>query len=430
MFSSQFKQQYMTAALAAGVVILVILVVATAYFRQSDEAQRAANLKLTPTPIFDSSGNVVTPTPDPYEKTPASQIIKNRTAEPVLKQQKVMTSQERATIVTVKTELPVVTDDYEIGYSDYTNTFYIYLKTANAQQLVDTYFSSKNLSGFRTNYPKLFQTVTVPVVPEMRRIENDLFKSRLQAKGLSVKGVATVNAQEQPAVSTNDDPNIPNQKDAITVPDFFRNLLKGIPDDSEIDTKGKAGGGSGTGGSGGGLGGNFPGGTLPPNSDLAKIFNEVATKVGTPAKLLQAVMRQECGRLLDPGYTTDAQIAAWATPGQGLPVDHYCFDNGIGAMGPMQFYEPAGSFITYGGAVNEYGGYTHTPYIENVRDSVYAAGLKLRAESDGAVPGTVWNESQVRHAIICYNAGCGWLDDPPAETLAYFDAVWQEYSAN
>lgn len=429
MFSSQFKQQYMTALLAGGVVVLIILVVATAYFRQSDEARQAANRRLTPTPIFDSTGNIVTPTPNPYNEPAASQVEKNRAAEPLLKQQKVLTSAERQIITTVKGELPIVTDDYEIGYSDYMNTFYIYLKTANAQQLVDNYFTTKNLAGFRTSYPNLFKTVTTPVVPEMRRIENEIFRSRLQAKGLNVQGVSTVNAQEQPpAVSTNDDPNIPNQRDAMSVPHFFRDLLKGVPDDPEIDTKGTAGSGGTTGG--GGLGGNFPGGNLPPNSDLAKLFNEVATKVGTPAKLLQAVMRQECGRLLDPGYTTDAQIAAWSVPGQGLPADHYCFDNGIGAQGPMQFFESAGSFITYGNAVNEYGGYTHAPYVQNVRDSVYAAALKLRAESDGAVPGTIWNESQVLHAIICYNAGCGWLDDPPAETIAYFNAVWAEYSAN
>lgn len=74
----------------------------------------------------------------------------------------------------------------------------------------------------------------------------------------NVKGVSTAQAQEeQPPESI--DYTIPNQADAMSVPDFFRDLLKGIPDDTEIETKGSAGSGGGTGGGGtGGGGGGGP----------------------------------------------------------------------------------------------------------------------------------------------------------------------------
>lgn len=418
-----------TILLVAGIVVLLVLVVVTSLYQQNEE-QKAEILKLTPTPIRDARGRILSPTPNPYPPLSDLQVARNKKAEPTIKAIKVLTPEERNAVQTVRTRLPVITNDYEIGYSDYFDKFFIYRKTPQAQEGIQSYFESQNLGTVFEAFPDLFIYVSAPVEGEIQKAEDELFNRRLQARHSNIQGVATVQAQDAANPEPIDDSaTIPDQTDSKHFIKYFVNLLRGLPEDTDLDQT-KYVPGSPPAGSGGG-GGNFSGsGNLPATGDLAKIFNEAATKIGTPAKILQAVMRHECGRLLDPGFTTDAQIAEWSTPGKGLPPDHFCFENDGGDQGPMQFNKYAGSFSSYGSAVNEYGGYSHTPYVENIRDAVYAAALKLRAESNGATPGGQWTREQVIHAIICYNAGCGRVDNPPSSTRQYAEEVWQEYSSS
>lgn len=412
-----------TIILAVGIVVVIILILFTSYFQlnqKKQEAQRA----LTPTPIVDARGRVLSPTPNPYQAPSKKRIEQNKAEEPELKQQQVLTPQERQIIFAVAKEMPVTTEDYEIGYSDYLNKFYVYRKTTAAQAAVAEYFNSKNLTTILNDFPILIQYVSEPVQDAIRKAEDELRERRLSAKLMNVQGVATVNAQAQTPPADTSDPRLPDQNDTKPFTHFFIDLLRGVPDESDTDTTTIQPGGGGAGGGGGTGAGN-----IPATGDLAKIINEAANKIGTPAKIIQAIMRHECGRLLDPGFTSDAQIAQWSTPGQGLPPDHYCFENDGGDQGPMQFNKFAGSFTSYGSAVNEYGGYTHEPYVENIRDAVYAAALKLRAESDEAPPFGTWTEAQVKHAVICYNAGCGALGNPPSSSVEYANEVWQEYSS-
>src|SRR5206468_1134879 len=105
------------------------------------------------------------------------------------------------------------------------------------------------------------------------------------------------------------------------------------------------------------------------------------------------------------------KVAAYSQPGGGLQSGDSCYSpNSAGAEGPMQFIPRF--WIPYSTAVNRYGGYNHKPYIENIRDSVYAAAENLKKNS--LAHGFDWTYENVRRAIICWNAGCSRLDNPPS----------------
>ncbi len=157
---------------------------------------------------------------------------------------------------------------------------------------------------------------------------------------------------------------------------------------------------------------------------LTGIFDEAGNKVGAPPIILRTVMQVECGWIFN--FTT-AKIADASKPGGGLQPGDPCYGaNSAGAIGPMQFL--ASTWPPYSTAVNRYGGYSHTPNIRNIRDSTYAAAEKLR--KDSLAFSINWKYEHVRRAIICYNAGCSRLDNPPASTIEYFNRVWAAYNGS
>ena len=129
--------------------------------------------------------------------------------------------------------------------------------------------------------------------------------------------------------------------------------------------------------------------------------------------------------LLENAITEDEKIIEYSQPNKGIPIGHGCYRNSIGASGPMQFLPYV--WTSYASSVNRFGGYTHTPYIANIRDSVYGAAWKLKRDS--RTTDINWTYDQVRRAIICYNAGCGRLNNPPSSTLRYLKAVWAIYKS-
>lgn len=259
-----------------------------------------------------------------------------------------------------------------------------------------------------------------------------------QAQKEDVKGVSEVYAQTTRSQKVDEkyvdpeEPYLPDQSQPIEAVRFIQNLMSfGQPDkdlegESNDTTVGNQTNPDET----------TETGPLLEKGDLSLIFNEVAGKINMPAKLLSGVMKIECPAIFQ---LSDQEIATYSQPGQGIPASGKtarCYRNNVGAMGPMQFM--SGTWPGYANAVNKFGGYTHKPNVENIRDSAYAGARMYylnsgKTEAERPKAGQAWSRDQVLRSVICYNAGCGRLsksfEDLPKETQKYFNTLWAYYTS-
>lgn len=153
---------------------------------------------------------------------------------------------------------------------------------------------------------------------------------------------------------------------------------------------------------------------------LAAVFKQPADSgIATPAALLAAISLRECGRLWTPARKTPDLIQNWID--NNIDVDNRgcSIPNSAGAAGPMQFL--AGTFAGLASQVSQLT--KHTPASRlNIRDAVFAAGLKLREDSrvHGPFQGSwrkarlptktsinQWQEEDVYWAAYHYQGDCG-----------------------
>lgn len=294
----------------------------------------------------------------------------------------ILTSEDADKNFQLEDKMPYISQDFELGYSDLTGKYYVYKKTPKADAQLN-----KFLEDYKPfNLVVINKSVTQTIFDEENKI---------------------INEKEQ-SVTKN---NSKQQKDAETFSKLIK-IFSTFNTNSTIGIESESTSSSNT---------NISI-TSQEITSLDSIFNEAGIKIGTPPKILKGVLTQECPPIMS---LTNEKIIEYSKPGNGIPPTHGCYRNSIGVMGPMQFFP--GLWSDYGRAVNRFGGYTHQPYIENIRDSVYAASWNLKRDSRST--DLNWTYDQVRRAVICYNAGCGRLKNPPSSTLRYLEAVWNTYNS-
>ena len=297
----------------------------------------------------------------------------------VQKEGRVYSQEQRERVDKFIGSLPQSTDDYELIYSDNLGKFYAQIKTSDGEQKLNDFLSQNNMSDIKNDYNHLFSVSARPVRAVLQKDEDALMSSRLN------KSVEEVGESGDKTQTTQ------QQKDAAALGDLSSVLF-----DFTVPTLPPSAYGPAPGGKGGS-------GQIANPGALDLIFNEAGTKVGTPPKFLKAIMSIECGSMLS---LPASLVAKYSKPGGGLPPGHKCYRNSIGAKGPMQFM--GNTWPGYATAVNQFGGYTHAPNVENIRDSVYAAAAKFK--SDGQPTGPEWTFAQIRRAYGCYAGGCNAYD--------------------
>ncbi|MEK6952052.1 MAG: hypothetical protein AABX29_03485 [Nanoarchaeota archaeon] len=278
-------------------------------------------------------------------------------------------------------KMPYVSQDFELGYSDLTGKYYLYKKSPKADAQLKKFLENNSI----TNLNNLIYEVNKNVQNVITLDENKIIDYNLtELKKSDSKYLDKI------------------KQDIRLLSEVVKIFSEPIEPKQEISSSQSA--------------------ILKEDLNLDKIFNEAGSKVGTPPKILKGVMTRECPPIIS---LPNEKIIEYSNPGNGIPIGHGCYRNSIGASGPMQFLPDV--WTGYAFAVNRFGGYTHTPYIANIRDSVYGAAWKLKRDSRST--DLNWTYDQVRRAIICYNAGCGRLSNPPSSTLRYLEAVWNIYNS-
>ncbi|MBI2051823.1 hypothetical protein HYT33_03630 [Candidatus Roizmanbacteria bacterium] len=383
--------KYLIAGLS---VFLILLVVATVFIsnllRRREEEGKTTVTTPIPTVSFESRG---VPSPrGASRETNLSPQEKQRLLDEARRFSKVFTQDQLDSTKKFNVKLPYESADFDIAYSDLTGQYFVKKKTPQADAKLDEFLRQNNMSAVRDNFNYLFVFGDEPVSEQRNKAEDKARKAREEPK-------------EESRVPVPSPPSVAPQKKDI---ELLVKLVKSLTN---------LGSGAGQAGQGGA-------GLIPNAGVLDGIFNEAGQKAGTPPVILRAVMRIECGSILSLPPET---IVEYSTAGNGIPPGHPCFRNSAGAMGPMQFM--SGTWPGYGSAVNRIGGYPHEPYVENIRDSVYASAEKLK--SDSQAPDFNWSQEQVRRAIVCYHAGCArYPNNIPQSTQRYFDQVWQEYTGS
>jgi len=299
-------------------------------------------------------------------------------------------------------KIPYISQDFELGYSDLTGKYYVYKKTPKADAQLNKFFSDFKPSNLNVVNKNVAQAINEE---ELKIID---FNSSIEKESISKSD----NTQDYEKVKEENRKNnlqvlsklftqlfSPSTGGTDQLSDFLSNEDGEATPNLEV---------------------LIP--SVETNLTLDGIFNEAGIKIGTPPKILRGVMSRECPPLIN---LPNEKIIEYSKPGNGIPPTHGCYRNSIGVMGPMQFFP--GLWSDYGRAVNRFGDYTHNPYIENIRDAVYGAAWKLKRDS--RTTDLNWTYDQVRRAVVCYNAGCGRLNNPPSSTLRYLEAVWNIYKS-
>jgi len=176
-----------------------------------------------------------------------------------------------------------------------------------------------------------------------------------------------------------------------------------------------------------------------PVTAMKNLFNEIGTKVGVPPKIIEGIMQIESQGSLS--YSDD-KVINYSTPGVLIPG---CGPNDCSATGPMQMtightnYSSncpkccwngpcscPNAWAGFGRAVNTYGGYTHATNPCNLRDSLYAASLKLKNNS-GAKSSTSWTKEEVDRAGLRYHGSCA-VPFPRLGNRTYCEFLWWYYN--
>lgn len=310
-------------------------------------------------------------------------------------------SSTASSLSTLDRKLPQTNSDFEMIHSPVVGQYFIRKKTPQADQKINDFLRENGISSIDdvNRTAPIFVIVSEPVQNVAQKKEEEFISNK--DEGIQESGPTPTS----PPIPT---PGVDQQtaKDAQLLSELFKTILTFELETVETPSAG---------------GEQVPSGQLSQASGaLAAIFNEAGSKVGVAPKLLESFMRVECGRLL---ALPDEVINAYSQPGSGLPPNHYCFGNAWGAHGPMQFIRT--TWARYASSVNRYGGYTHTPYIENIRDSVYAAAEKIKLDGRAANPFS-WNQEEVYRSGRAY---CGRCHEIPA-CPNYCQRVWANYSTN
>ena len=311
---------------------------------------------------------------------------------------KVLTSDQSDKLLSFKDKLPYSSSDFDIGYSAALGEFFIQKKTPQADDKLQQYLKDNNMFDLFGQFPDLFVITTQPVDQAIQQQEQNFSQTQQQNQKQNQQISPQPTSEKSSALQE-------QQKDIKVLTDLFQ-AFQNLQNSSEENNQ------SGT-------------SQTPQNSQasssipqpLADIFNEAGSKVGIAPKLIEAIMSKECGYIFT---LSNDEISQKSQPGKGLVPGERCFTNGF-AYGPMQFYPP--TFKTYGAYVPGFEGNNNRPYIENIKDSIFAAAKMLLVNGRPADPFS-WTQAEVYKTAAIYSAtGPNCIKVP-----TYCQDVWNYYT--
>jgi hypothetical protein len=341
------------------------------------------------------------------------------------------------------------TTDFEIGYSQDLNKFFVRKITAQADQKIKEYFNNTNLVSLYEADDKvhgiLFSITSDPVDKAIKdaeaRVRQARYDNLSQNASVSpnVKGAFT----SVQALTTDPAEDPEAAQDKANVDSFIKLFSQPMINlgDPNADPNDKNPSGSTTAASSNGAltAYQFDFSTdtaLPGNAELNNLLNEVATKIGVSAKLIKGVINAECSTALK---ISSADVTASYDSSFHLP---FCY-NSCAALGPMQVTvgidaDGVGNCPKCGGSCSNASislgqtllasyAYDHTPDPFNYRDNVYMGAVYYKNYLGSKLP-SEYTEADIKHAITCYFDGpnssyCKNNTDNPRLATVYYAKV-------
>jgi len=384
----------------ATVILIVLISFVNVLQRKPSESETGNSGSIQPTPFQNNRSGSMSQSRIP---TLSPQEIKNKFIT--------LNDEQLNSLSYLQTKLqqPVENKDFEIEYSDLLHRFFVNKLTDNADEELQKYFNNDSISSLyiKNNEYGLFHISNRSSLNnEKSRVEEEFEKER--EKFLNDIFL------EPPTPTITDSRPTEQQKQINALSGLF-----GIMSNFSIPTPAPT------------ISRTSTPTTLPPSGDqtaasygsdaLNKIITEASQKVGTPTKIIKAVMRVECPLTFK---LSDTEVDLYSQPGKGVP---FC-------VGKPPYYDSGSmQFITttwpyYANSVNVYGGYAHKPYVMNIRDSVYAGAVLLKKASKTSTADN-WSYQEVLRTITCYNAGCAkYPNNISDKVMRYFNRVWNEYN--
>lgn len=173
------------------------------------------------------------------------------------------------------------------------------------------------------------------------------------------------------------------------------------------------------------------------SNELKKLIIDAGGWAGAPPAVIAAIAEIEGPHIFD---YTDEQILTYSAPGAKDPIN--CAPNGCGARGPMQFLNDGiatdcGDYTgklmpdvwaKYANAVNEaLPQENRIPEVCNIKDSIYAAALKIKTNSQTSKEETcLWSQEAVDNAARGYHGECS-IKWERLGGRTYCEYVWEYY---
>ncbi|PIS15580.1 hypothetical protein COT62_02890 [Candidatus Roizmanbacteria bacterium CG09_land_8_20_14_0_10_41_9] len=420
-------------------IILILLSLLLSIFRK--DSSQETSLKITPIPTSSRklteslSGNKTISTVSPTNtasKTAGSELTSKVTT---------LSKTDFLLLEALKKSLPYSSSDFDVEYSPLLNMFIVTKKTSQTTEKFNEWAKNHGIQQLSENN-NLFIFTNKEINEYKSEIENTYESIKnSQTNGLDSTDTKTGSSSVTPFVENGKAGEPDDSYKAAS--DLLKTILLmqyvkttptpvipeiSIPYESPSIT-------------------NYPTNISPVSnatSSLSELFNEIGQKVGVPPKILEGIMMVEYPSTFD---LSSEEIALYSTPGNTIPG---CGPNQCSAAGPMQVtigIDSNGSsscsgccgketclsscpnaWLSYGGAVNTYGGYSHTPNPCNLRDNIYVAAAKLKSDS-GATSATSWTQDEVYKAGKRYYGSCT-ATPPNLGGLTYCEYLWQYYTKN
>lgn len=391
------------------ITVLALLIVTTIVITDLLQNKKTViNPKITPIPTVKYEKISIPPS----SKKPAPKE-KQINYETILQKIYILSPTEIENLDKLKQKIPYENEDFSVEYSPFLNQIIIYKKTAVADEKISQWLKENNIpEKFKEN--NLIVITDKPAAEYQDTVEKNVIKNNDKFKVPTPQPTPS----QSPTITLSTTPTQPAtgaDKNLSLITELLKILLN-FGYDLNLSTSSSPTS-------------NYPtvypqlspSTSIPPSYPqapltLTELFNEVGQKVGVPAKILEAVMSIECNSTFN---LSAEEVALYSQPGNRLP---FCTTNFCSATGPMQMsigvdergdtscvrcgagYCP-NAWASYGGAVNTFGGYQHSPNPFNIRDNVYAAASKLKNDSRASSV-TDWTQDEVFRAGERYHGSC------------------------
>ncbi len=405
--------------IAAGVILVVLIIVTVLVGSLFSKNQASQQPTLIPTGILNETGGGAfggnpTPTLSEQEKQQLEQKV-NEINNNVLS----LDQTNRLDQFTPK--LPISTNDFAIGYSNLLGQFFVQKKTPQTDAALQKYLQDNNFLDVYQQFPDLFVTTQNNQTPD-QAIQQAEQNFENVGEEFQQQQLPSLTPMLSPSSKVTTKQSVTKQKTKQEIEKEVQSLGAIIgslfnlnfSDELKINQSNAPGPSGNTGGGEITTTGN---GTFTDNQisqALMNIFLEAGNTVKIAPKLLAAIMSRECATVL---HWSQNQIINHPT----LVPGDYCYTNGF-AYGPMQFSQ--GTWAGYAARITEL--VKHKANVENIRDAVFGAAIKLKGQSGAKDPFNLTQE-EVFRAASYYNTG-HLTSSGGCANLSYCQGVWDYYN--